>query len=511
MNNKDKVIAYFCAEYALSPDLPIYEGGLGVLAGDYIREAADEKIPMVGIGLFYNFNNTIKLDLANDAEGVPLQVEIPIQDKKVKAQVFIYKVGPVPVYLLDTNIEENEPSDRLITYKLYTEDKEVRLKQELILGIGGMKVLEKLKINPSIYHLNEGHSAFLSLELIRHEMEERSMGFEEAIGLVRKKIVFTNHTLVAAGLEVFSNDLVSLMLANYAEELKIPVSEVVKLGLVQESSIFSMTMLALRMAGKVNAVSKLHSKKASEIWTNHPIIAITNGIHINTWDKVKDIKNHKIHKEELLKYIQKETNVKWSSNDLLLGWARRFVEYKRPLSILEDIDRFMTIAQNPKYPVKIVFSGEPHENNEDGKEMLQKLENLIKDKIGDSAVYLPHYNMNITEKMVAGCDVWLNTPIVGFEACGTSGMKAALNGVLPCSTRDGWVDEVDLNGIGWILDTDHLSTNILDVLEKDIVPMYYEHQEEWQVRMQNARQMILDKFSTERMLREYMEKLYQPS
>jgi starch phosphorylase len=317
--------------------------------------------------------------------------------------------------------------------------------------------------------------------------------------------------LVAAGLEVFSNDLVALMLTNYTEELKIPVSEVVKLGLVQESSTFSMTMLALRMAGKVNAVSKLHTKKASEIWTNHPIIAITNGIHINTWDKVKDIKNHKIYKEELLKYIQKETNVKWSSNDLLLGWARRFVEYKRPLSILEDIDRFMTIAQNPKYPVKIVFSGEPHENNEDGKEMLQKLENLIKDKIGDSAVYLPHYNMNITEKMVAGCDVWLNTPIVGFEACGTSGMKAALNGVLPCSTRDGWVDEVDLNGIGWILDTDHLSTNILDVLEKDIVPMYYEHQEEWQVRMQNARQMILDKFSTERMLREYMEKLYQPS
>lgn len=505
----NRPIAYFCAEYALDPNLSIYAGGLGILAGDYLREAADQKVPMVGVGLFYNFNNSAGLNLAKDDQGNPLRIEVPIQDKKVKAQVFIYQVGLIPVYLLDTNVEENDLSDRRITYKLYTADKEIRLKQELILGIGGLRALGALKIHPLVYHLNEGHSAFLALELIRQEMEERKVGFEEAIGLVKKRIVFTNHTLIAAGREVYSNDLVALMLTDYAQELKVPVSEMVKLGLVQESSTFSMTMLSLRMAGKVNAVSKLHAQKAAAIWADHPMSAITNGIHVGTWDKVKNLKNHGVCKQELLQFIQKQTDVKWEPNQLLLGWARRFAVYKRPLAILENLERFMSIAQNSQYPVKIVFSGEPHESDEYGKELVQELENLVKNKIGDCVVYLPNYNMNIAGKMAAGCDVWLNTPIVGFEACGTSGMKAALNGVLPCSTRDGWVDEADFSKVGWILDNDHLSENILDVLEQDIVPMYYQRPTEWQEQMQNARAMVLNQFSTARMLREYIEKLYK--
>ena len=493
----DRPIAYFCAEYALDPRLPIYAGGLGILAGDYLREASDQKFPLVAVGLFYSFNNLAQLDPI-------LQIEVPIQDKKIKAQVFKYAVGSIPVYLLDTNVGENDPVDRLITHKLYTADKETRLKQELILGIGGLRTLAALKIHPRLYHLNEGHSAFLALELIRHEIMERKIGFAEAISITRERIIFTNHTLAAAGREVYSNDLVCLMLMGFAQELGVPVAEVVKLGLVQESSMFSMTMLSLRMAGRVNAVSKLHAQKAAGIWTDHPMIPITNGIHISTWDKVGDdvVTGHKIQKAKLL------INLGWDPQTLILGWARRFVEYKRPLAILENLERFINIAKNSQYPLKLVFSGQPHESDANGRELIQKLESLIRDRIGDCVVYLPNYNLEIAQTLVSGCDVWLNTPIIGFEACGTSGMKAALNGVLPATTRDGWADEVDLYKVGWTLDSDHLGQNILDVLEHDIVPMYYQKPQEWQKLMRNARDLAINQFSTARMLREYREKMY---
>ncbi len=475
-------IAYFCAEYALDFSLPIYAGGLGILAGDYLREAADQKLDIVAVGLFYDFNNPVKPDPIH-------QVEVPIQDKKIKVQVFKHLVGSIPVYLL---------SSPPITHKLYVADKETRLKQEIILGIGGLRALEALGIHPIAYHLNEGHSAFLALELIRHEMQERQIGFDEAISIARKKIIFTNHTLVAAGREIYSNDLVALMLTGYAQELGVPVAEVVKLGLVQESSAFSMTMLSLRMSEKINAVSKLHAKKAADIWTDHPMTAVTNGIHIKSWDLVGEnlIPGHQRQKQKLIK------DFGWDPKTLVLGWARRFVEYKRPLAILENLDRLLRL------PVKIIFSGEPHESDIRGKELLQTLLDLIKTKIGHMAVYIPNYNLEIAKQMVSGCDVWLNTPIIGFEACGTSGMKAALNGTLPCSTRDGWVDEAELYKIGWLLDNDHLDKNILDILEQNIIPMYYENPKLWQEHMENARDMVINQFSTTRMLREYLDKLY---
>lgn len=505
---KDRPIAYFCAEFALDSHLPIYMGGLGILAGDYIREAADERAPVVGVGLFYDLNNSIKLDIVKDEQGNPLRIEVPIQDKKVTVQVFVYMVKSIPVFLLNTNIEENSTADRLITEKLYVTDREMRLKQELILGIGGLRMLEAIKIHPLIYHLNEGHSAFLALELIRHQIQEHQVGLNEAIDLARKRIVFTNHTLVAAGHDVFSNDLIALMLAGYAQNAGIPIAEVVKLGLVQESSTFSMTMLALRMAGKVNAVSVLHAKKAAEIWTDHPMIPITNGIHIGTWDRVRDLNNHVARKQELLQLIQGQTSVQWQTNHLLIGWARRFVEYKRPLAALDNLERFVQIVQNTERPVKFVFAGNPHESDDQAKEMLQKLKDLIKNRVGDSVVYLADYNMELAEKLTAGCDVWLNTPIVGFEACGTSGMKAALNGALPCTTKDGWAAEAELYKVGWQLDSDHLSENLLDIIQYDIAPMYYQQPEVWKEHMQNARAMVLNQFSAGRMLNEYVGKLY---
>jgi glucan phosphorylase len=493
-------IAYFCAEYGFNPNLPIYAGGLGILAGDYLKEINDQKFPIIGVGLFYDLENPVKLDPI-------LKIDVPIQDRQVKAQVYKYEVGTVPVYLLSTNVEENNPKDRQITSKLYIADKETRLKQELILGIGGLRALEALAIHPIAYHLNEGHSAFLALELIRHEMQERKIGLEEAVAISRKRIIFTNHTLVAAGREIYSNDLVSLLLSGYAREVGIPVTDAVRLGLIQESSEFSMTMLSSRMSDSVNAVSKLHFKKASEIWTDHPPMTyVTNGIHIPTWDRTGEnvVEEHQKQKELLLSALN------WDPHTLTLGWARRFVEYKRPLAIFDYLDRFISIARNSDRPVKIIFSGEPHENDILGKKLLGILLDLIKTKIGDIAAYLPNYDMRIAKNLVAGCDVWLNTPVVGFEACGTSGMKAALNGTLPCSTRDGWIDEIDLYKIGWVLNNDHLAENILDVLEYDIVPMYYKNPEIWQKHMKNARSMIKNQFSTTRMLRDYQERLYKP-
>lgn len=484
------MIAYFCAEYALNSTLPTYAGGMGVLAGDYLREANDQKLPMVAVGLFYDFDNSPKI-------APLLQIEVPIQDQMVPVQVYKYSVGSIPVYLL---------SAPPITHKLYVADKETRLKQEIILGIGGLRVLEALNIHPDIYHLNEGHSAFLTLELIHHEMKEKHISFEEAIFHAKKQTVFTNHTLVAAGSEIYGSDLISLVLSGYAKEIGVPVEDIIKLGLVPESSVFSLTMLALRMSNNVNAVSKLHAKKALEVWTEHTMIPITNGIHIKSWDMVGDnlVEGHKKRKEELMKEIG------WDPNTLILGWARRFVEYKRPLAILDQLERFLKIARNPQFPVKIIFSGGPHESDEQGQKLLEILQRVIKDKAGDVVTYLPNYNMTIAQKMVSGCDVWLNTPVVGYEACGTSGMKAALNGTLPCSTRDGWVEEIDLYKVGWALDDDNLQNNILDVLEHDIVPMFYQNKQDWYEHMQNARNLIKTKFSTTRMLGEYQERFYKP-
>jgi len=333
-------VAYFCAEFALISHLKTYSGGLGVLSGDILREAADQKFPLVGVGLLYNqpsFNSGQAEGVARegpplerpqlssvwartsergrarqDPEGVPetfglesvlaagspLTVKVPIQDRYVTVAAYRWpavKLGSgwwtggvrsAPVYLLTTDCPGNDPRDCCITDQLYPPDKEKRLQQEIILGLAGLRLLEALGIHPSIYHLNEGHSAFLALEIIRHEMTERMIGFDDALNLARRHVVFTNHTLVPAGQDIFSNDLVAANLAKYAEELAVPVDRLVQLGLVQESSLFSMTMLSLRLAGKTNAVSRLHAQKAAQIWTDHPMTGITNGIHVGTWDKL---------------------------------------------------------------------------------------------------------------------------------------------------------------------------------------------------------------------------------
>ncbi len=535
-------VAYFCAEFALLSDMPSYIGGLGILSGDYVKEASDREFPIVGISLFYNESYELNENLSEknngtkwkDSRGNGLNltldnkqnralVSLPIHDRIVRAQAWKWTKGNVTVYLLDTNISENEQNDRQITSRLYIPDKETRIKQEMVLGIGGSRLLQVLEVHPSVYHLNEGHSAFLALELVKYEMGRRNVDFAKACSFASQHIAFTNHTLVPAGNELFSKDLVSAMMHKYADELKVPIAELVSLGSIQDSSLFSMTTLSLRFATKTNGVSALHAKKAAVIFSPHKMESVTNGIYINGWDSLRTEnkneiwKKHQQNKKTLLSVIKEESGEEWSENNLLIGWARRFVPYKRPLALLEDIQGLKKMAETKGRELKIVFAGHSSEGDEEGEKLLKEVRRIIAEDLKGIGVFLPNYSLELASLMTSGCDLWLNTPIVGFEACGTSGMRAALNGVLPFTTKDGWVDEVDLTGIGWLAESADINHSILDILARSIVPMYYEHLEnpndsdsEWLARMQKARELILNRFSMTRALREYIENIYLP-
>lgn len=533
-NLQERSIAYFCAEYALGPGLSLYAGGLGVLAGDYVREAGDQSIPLSAVGIYYAEGFTHRelspegrvvdlhdgmspedaaLEAVKDDKGNIVQVTVPIGESNVAVRAWKFTYKTAKVYLLDTGVEGNSEQDQHITDTLYTTDKETRLKQEMVLGIGGLRMLFAMNIRSEIYHFNEGHSAFLIYELIRNEMVERKLDFDKAREIVKKRVLFTNHTLLPAGNDVFSNDLVSLLLSNYAEEIAIPVKQLVDLGLVQQSSTFSMTMLAMRSAGKINAVSKLHAEKAKEIWTDHSMMPITNGIHLPTWDQVGESEiwtKHKENKRKLIKLIEDQTGTIWDENAIILGWARRIVRYKRPLALVERLKQFGDMARSTSRPVHLVFAGISHPSDDDGRVILEELQYRLASDLKGVAVYLPRYKTLLSKIMTAGCDVWINTPVVGFEACGTSGMKAALNGVLPMSTRDGWMAEIEMLGVGWALEDTDLTDNMLSKLKNEILPLYYARNEQgvpydWINMMKNARQLILNDFSMTRVLRQYLD------
>jgi starch phosphorylase len=312
------------------------------------------------------------------------------------------------------------------------------------------------------------------------------------------------------------------MFSPYLQQLGIPPQELIDLGLVHDSSMFSMTMLSMRMAGIINGVSELHAEKAKEVWSSHPMVGITNGVHIPTWDALgtADVSvpgafwaAHRERKKALLSFLSEHTGRQWPEDTLLLGWARRITRYKRPLAILEDAARFARLARSEKRPIRLVIAGRPHPSDSHGAHILQELRDATSGDLKDIAVYVPEYSLAEAQQMVAGCDVWMNTPILGFEASGTSGMKAALNGVLPFSTRDGWVAEVELYGVGWPADSDRIGPDLLEVLERDIAPLYYDKDTAgvsaaWERNMRNARAMVLERFSATRMLHEYAELLY---
>lgn len=515
-------VAYFSAEYAIFNDRRFYAGGLGVLAGDYFFEMGDQGFPAVCIGLLYHYKyegveeklnaESFGLTQIKDKDGKILTITLPIGDRDVLIQAWELKNNNTRLILLDTDVEGNYSDDIDITKVLYDENHDIRLMQEILLGIGGMRFLRALEIHPSVFHLNEGHSAFLALELIRHEMKRHNLTFAKAYHYARQHIVFTNHTLVAAGQEVFADDKVDFMLKKFAEEIEVTLGVIIALGKIPGQDLFSMTNLALNMSSKVNAVSVMHSIKAGVLWKDFTIEEVTNGIHIGRWDSVGESDiwvNHQANKRKLIEEIKKQTGVTFDENVLLLGWGRRMVEYKQPLAILSDIQKFKEIASRDGRKVQIVFSG-PMGKESDNlylKTLLKYAENELKDIL----VFLPNYDLEISKMLVSGCDIWLNTPMIGREACGTSGMKACLNGVLPLSTRDGWVYETNLTQIGWIIGVDmNLGEELLRILENEIVPTYYGLRDDWILRMKSSRDLIMEKFSTTRMLVEYIDKFYLP-
>ena len=556
-------VAYFCAEFALSDRLPIYSGGLGVLAGDMIKEANDMGIPFIGIGLlykkgFYKQNitdqntqiedpqpvnaRTAGLSLVLNNEGNVFMESIPVQGRSLHFQVWHLKIGTVDMYFLDTDVELNNESDRKITETLYGGDQQTRILQEIILGIGGEKTLYAQGIYPSIYHMNEGHSAFAAFGIIHHCMKLMKVGFQEAFESTRKKLVFTNHTLVPAGNDVFPKQTVVDMLTGYANEVGIPAEELISKGLTEDGNTFSMTIFAFNMSIKVNAVSALHAIKAKELWPSYNMESITNGVHVHTWThpslyrKLEAImlereigiehtlqylspaqiwELHQDIKKEALRTLLTMTGSIFDKDVLTITWARRIAAYKRPDLIFSDIERLKRILNSIQKPVQLIIAGKPHPKDDDARNILKHILDSI-DGMNEpnKVVYIPNYSISTAQLLVAGSDLWLNNPIRGYEACGTSGMKASLNGILQFTVRDGWTDEVDWYGAGWVLDDTNTAESLYSQLENDITGTYYSRRENipevWVEMMMKTMDIAIKRYSSRRMLTDYFTKMYTP-
>lgn len=552
-------LAYMSAEYALDDRLPIYSGGLGVLAGDIVRQANDLDLPFVAVGLLYKegyFRQSITfsaeqkeyyvrldptdapIELVVNTEGERILVHIPVQEREISAQIWEYCAGDVSLYLLDTDIPENEPGDRTITYRLYDSDPPRRLLQEMVLGIGGVRVLMQLHIHPSIYHLNEGHSALAIFEITHHYMNEYGMSFNEAYDYGRQKIVFTNHTLVAAGNELFPKALVTEYLNTYAKQLSLPINEMLAKGQAPASSTaFSLSWLALTMACRTNTVSKLHSVKAKEVWPDKHMPPITNGVHLPTWVS-PDIKAqtplfdlaamqalsakalwrlHDMAKHRLIDEVKFQTGHTIKSSTLTVTWARRFADYKQPALLFSDVEKLRALLHHPDQPIQLIIAGKAHPGDAVARSHLHTILQTIKEqRLDGNVIFIPNYTISIADVLVSGSDVWINTPRRGAEASGTSGMKAGANGVLQCSISDGWVDEINLEGIGWTLPPDNTAAALYSILEQDIAPLYYKQSAdnipvEWVNRMKQTINLIWGQFSAQRMLNEYIDVLYRPA
>lgn len=566
-------IAYFCMEYGLIDWLQIYSGGLGILAGDFIKQASDMGVPMIGIGIFYHQGyfhqdfdengyqqetyleqdpHDYPMQLVQDNEGKPLEVSIEIIDHDVWVRAWRLRVGITDLLLLDTNFERNERyEDRMISAHLYGGDNDTRIRQEILLGIGGPRMLKAIGVTPAIYHMNEGHSGFLVLEMARRYIEEQGMEFHQAIKMVDDQLLFTNHTLKQAGNDIFEYGLLQKFFNTYLDNLHTNFDEVFNLGRDQlyAEGKFSMTLLGLRNATVSNAVSKLHGQAAKKLWPDYHLAAVTNGVHMPTWVspeihrlldkyvgenwhypeyevdyyKVMDIPDqelwqaHLIRKQKLLSSISSEVNIDLNPDALTIAWARRFASYKRPDLIMHDMDRLAEIVGKGEYPIQILLTGKAHPKDTIGKTLLQQLwQNFQRPEFKNKVVLIPGYNWQLARRMVSGADVWLNTPYRYEEASGTSGMKAAANGVLQFTTLDGWTDEVDWDNIGWVIAEEDPAESLYNTLANEICPLYchncqHTERSEWVSRMKKSMIIALQDYSSGRMMRQYLTDLYLPT
>jgi starch phosphorylase len=601
----DGPVAYFCAEYGLHETLPIYSGGLGVLAGDHIKAASDMALPFVAVGLFYRRgyfrqaidadghqeHDYINLDPARlplrrvvDRLGEPLSVGVELPGRTVRAAVWLVEVGRVPLLLLDTDVPENDESDRPISHILYVRGREMRLHQELILGIGGVRALRALGIGPSAWHLNEGHSAFLLVEQAR-ELVAGGAELEEALSTVRARAVFTIHTPVPAGNERFAVDLVTRLTSAVLEPSGVDSSEIVRLGLGVDGDAghFDMTAFALRTTRAANGVSQLHGRVANETWSaiiDHPIEGLTNGVHPGTWvgrpmrsiiseiggdldhledefetdrfwerlDSIPDRvlwEAHLQQKQSLRAYAQVRLRRQLARHGeapgvlselasildpgaLSVGFARRMATYKRAALLFSDIDRLVRLCSDPARPVQFIFAGKAHPADRPGQGVIQTIfEHSRSAALRGRVFILEDYDMRVARYLVQGVDVWLNNPRRPLEASGTSGMKAAMNGVVNVSILDGWWDEAFTGDNGWAIGAREANpdegaqdwadaADLYRLLEEEIVPLWYERDrgglpKGWLARMRAATGSALWQFSTTRMLAEYVERMYLPA
>ena len=583
-------IAYFSAEFGLTEVLPIYAGGLGVLAGDLLKSASDLGVPMTGVGLFYRegyFRQTINaegrqteaypvlepdelpLSIAEPSDGSPPVVSVNLAGRNVHLLIRLAKVGRVPVLLLDSNIPENETPDREVTTRLYGGGHEMRLQQEIVLGIGGLRALEKVQQWPTIRHINEGHAAFVSLERIRRLVQEEHLTFAEAREAATSGNVFTTHTPVPAGIDVFTPELLWKYFGAYVNDLGISFDEFFDLGReVGEGrrELFSMAVLAMRLSTHQNAVSKLHAEVSRKLWRNVapdlplseiPIIPITNGVHPATWtaedivqtavveapedvDRAELWRRHEALRAKLVAACReklaeekrrqgaKEEEVAEAARALdpkalTIGFARRFATYKRATLLFREPKRLEYLLHQIGRPVQILFAGKAHPRDEAGKEYLRAVATAAeRPEFRGRVVFLSDYDMALARALVAGCDVWLNTPERPREASGTSGMKAAMNGALNLSVLDGWWDEAPHDEAGFAVGEakDHASDEeivraLYDTLEKRVLPMFFDRDDSgtpqrWLDRMIVAASRLAQEFSSDRMVAEYLKYCYLP-
>lgn len=601
-------IAYFSMEYGLCNILKIYSGGLGMLAGDYLKEASDCNVDMTAVGFLYRFGyftqslsmegqqlalyepqnfGNLPLEQVKDEHGNQLQIEVPYPSRIIYANVWKVAVGRVSLYLLDTDNDKNSEFDRPITHQLYGGDWENRLKQEIMLGIGGMLTLKKLGITKQVYHINEGHAALINLQRLVDLISEQGLTFNQAMEVVRSSALYTVHTPVPAGHDSFDEGLFGKYMGSYPAKLGISWDEFMDLGrenLGDHNEKFSMSNFACRMCQEVNGVSWLHGKVSQEMFQNlwkgylpeelH-VSYVTNGVHLSTWtasewqrlyDKTfssdfrKNQSNLKIWegiysvsdeeiwktrttlKNKLISYIKSQINETWLKNQgdpgmivamlekinpnaLMIGFGRRFATYKRAHLLFTDLDRLSKIVNNPLYPVQFIYTGKAHPADLAGQDLIRKIIQISRmPEFQGKIIFLENYDMQVAKRLISGVDIWLNTPTRPLEASGTSGQKAEMNGVLNFSVLDGWWLEGYIQGAGWALTEKQTYNNeayqdqldaatIYSLLENEIIPLYFAknskgYSPEWIEYIKNSIAKIAPRFTTKRMLDDYLDRFY---
>jgi glycogen phosphorylase len=602
-------VAYFSAEFGLHESIPIYSGGLGILSGDHVKSASDLGIPLVGVGLYYDQgyfrqrldssgwqhedyinveHHLLPIEPATSG-GVPVTVEIDTRTGRLVARVWRVAVGRNVLLLLDSNVDGNSPEDRQLTARLYGGDQRVRVRQEVLLGIGGMRALAALGISPGVVHLNEGHSAFAALELARRRMESEGLGADEAMGRVSSQIVFTTHTPVPAGHDRFSPALIEEHLGPLRDQLGLSPEALLGLGRVDpqnQGEEFCMTVLALKMSHRTNAVSSLHGQVSRAMWRSLypgireervPIGHITNGVHVGTWlapqmrlvydrhlgarwheqtsdrlwDAIDGIDDgelweaHQALKTYLIQVVRRRVVAQaerrgepiavlaqlrraLSPDALTIGFARRFATYKRANLLLQDLEALGDLVNDAQRPVQLIFAGKAHPHDGPGKTVLQQVAAMTRDpRFLGKIIYVEDYDIGLGRHLVQGVDLWLNNPRRPLEACGTSGQKVVLNGGLNLSVLDGWWAEAydGSNGFAIGRGETHSSANVHDardaaalaqVLRTEVVPLYYDRDRhglpgEWIARVKRAIRTLGWRFSAERMVMDYVHRMYIPA